>query len=73
MSVVREANHGPLRAPAAPLRAALANRSRDSLSSAPSRVRIPSLRGCNKKGPHAGALLPLKLAESWGFEPQIPF
>lgn len=36
------------------------------------RVRIPSLLSPHKKGPQMGPFFQVILAESWGFEPQIP-
>ena len=37
------------------------------------RVRIPSLLSPHKKGPQMGPFFQFVLAESWGFEPQMPF
>lgn len=37
------------------------------------RVRIPSLLSPHKKGPQMGPFFKFVLAESWGFEPQMPF
>lgn len=43
------------------------------LTPVPSRVRIPSLLSPHKKGPQMGPFFQVILAESWGFEPQMPF
>lgn len=37
------------------------------------RVRISSALSDNKKGSQMGPFFKVKLAESWGFEPQMPF
>lgn len=37
------------------------------------RVRIPSRHSPHKKGPQMGPFFQVILAESWGFEPQMPF
>lgn len=48
-------------------------RFRVCLTPVPSRVRIPSLLSPHKKGPQMGPFFQVILAESWGFEPQMPF